>query len=196
MDVARVVARRSLCTRDKVGAVVIDTYGKIIGSGYNNPPRNFQHGDRPCTTWCARARPQPTAGYTGANIPGELEIHSWGIVHKLHGEEKHIEDYDAFMRAHGGKPVPAERAVDYSDCPSLHAEANALMMSDRSLRLHGTIYVTSAICMTCAKLIANSGLTDVVVDLTDVPKHRNWETVATFLESCLITVYALGASHR
>lgn len=34
----------------------------------------------------------------------------------------------------------------YEDCPSLHSEANSLMMSDRTLRSAGTIYVTSHVC--------------------------------------------------
>lgn len=52
---------------------------------------------------------------------------------------------------------------DYTDCPSLHAEANALLAADRSSWQGGTIYVTGAICHACGKLIANSGLARVVV---------------------------------
>src|SRR5690606_28313047 len=59
-------------------------------------------------------------------------------------------------------PTPAT-ARSYTDCPSLHAEANALSVCDRSLREGGTIYVTSPICYGCAKLIANSGLKRVVM---------------------------------
>jgi len=78
---------------------------------------------------------------------------------------------------------------DYQDCPALHAEANALMVCDRKDREGGTIYVTSGVCWGCAKLIANSGLSTVVVDATTYEKnHRNTEKSYSFLEQCGITV--------
>lgn len=77
---------------------------------------------------------------------------------------------------------------DYSDCPSIHAEANALLMSDRSLRAGGTIYVTSHVCFGCAKLIANSGLHRVVVDTDKADAHRNPLASYQFLIQCDIEV--------
>lgn len=81
-----------------------------------------------------------------------------------------------------------ERAVDYTDCPALHAEANALMRGDRVAREGGTIYVTSHVCMGCAKLIANSGLRDVVVAAQHDGAHREPEKVYRFLDQCGISV--------
>jgi dCMP deaminase len=46
----------------------------------------------------------------------------------------------------------------YTNCPSVHAEMNALMVSDRTRREHGTLYVTRAPCFSCAKAVANSGV--------------------------------------
>lgn len=63
---------------------------------------------------------------------------------------------------------PEYRCADYSDCPSLHAEVNALLTSDRSRREGGTIYVTGELCFQCAKMIANSGIGCVVVLRNDV----------------------------
>lgn len=80
-------------------------------------------------------------------------------------------------------------ALDYSDCPSLHAEANALSVCDRSVREGGTIYVTSHTCMGCAKLIANSGLSTLHVYPGVEAAHRNPANVYAFLEQCGITVY-------
>lgn len=72
---------------------------------------------------------------------------------------------------------------DYSDCPSNHAEINALMHSSRSDREGGTIYVTGVTCYACAKAIANSGITMVV--LVNVARsadgHRNPEQSAKLL---------------
>lgn len=91
-----------------------------------------------------------------------------------------------------GGPPWLELAPDYSDCPSLHAEANALSVCDRSVREGGTIYVTSGVCFGCAKLIANSGLATVVIDMRldmqTLTAHRNVDKSYTFLESVGITV--------
>ena len=78
----------------------------------------------------------------------------------------------------------------YDDCVSLHAEQNALMFSDRRLREGGTIYVSSSVCGTCAKLIANSGLAQCVVMLTDAP-HRNAGKWISFMEQCGVNVVEL-----
>lgn len=77
----------------------------------------------------------------------------------------------------------------YDDCPSLHAEANALMVCDRRDREGGTIYVTSSICMNCAKLIANSGLRHVFV-LVDSARtvHRDYATSHSFMRRCGLLV--------
>lgn len=89
--------------------------------------------------------------------------------------------------ARAQKPV-ADMDPGYTDCPSLHAEANALMMSDKTLRRGGTIYVTSHVCFTCAKLIANSGLSRVVVAPDSETPWRTPDRGYVFLETCGVTV--------
>lgn len=143
---ARSIALRSLCNRDKVGAIITDTTGRIVGEGYNGPPAGYWHGNQPCNIWCKRSSATVT-------------------------------------------PAP-----DYSDCPVIHAEANALLMSDRSERLGGTIYVTSHLCFGCAKLIANSGLHEVYVETDRTDEHRNpWASYAFLLDCGLeVAVFAPG----
>lgn len=81
----------------------------------------------------------------------------------------------------------------YEDCPALHAEANALMMSDRTLRSGGTIYVTSHVCISCAKLIANSGLLGVhVVTDQEVRDYRNADKSYEFMVACGLTINVNG----
>lgn len=138
---ARDLGKRSLCERDQVGALITDVEGKVIGEGYNGPPRGFDHADARCGNWCTRGR--------------------------NHGE-----------------PV----ANDYSDCPALHAEANAITMSDRTLRMGGTLYVTSHVCTPCAKLIANSGLQFVVVDSQREHEHRRSDDSYRFMRDCGLVV--------
>lgn len=142
---ARILALRSLCSRAKVGAVVTDTSNRIVGEGYNGPPKGFKHESKPCTIWCKRACPKT----------GEVA------------------------------PVPEP---DYGDCPSIHAEANALLQADRHERAGGSIYVTSHICFGCAKLIANSGLSEVVVDTDRADTHRNPLASYQFLKECGLRV--------
>jgi len=153
LEVANVVAMRSLCVRDKVGTVIVSATNRIISTGYNGPPSGFEHNEHPCSQWCQRAK---------VSNPNE----QWPVA-----------------------PI----AVDYSDCPSLHAEANALSVCDRLVREGGTIYVTSHVCFNCAKLIANSGLTTLHVSAVALPEsrvqHRDPQKSYDFLERCGITVY-------
>ena len=149
LEVANVVAKRSLCVRDQVGAVIVSTANRIISTGYNGPPSGFEHNEHPCSQWCARAR--------ASQVPGTTQL-----------------------------------ALDYTDCPSLHAEANALSVCDRLVREGGTIYVTSHVCFNCAKLIANSGLTTLHVApavFLESVQHRDPRKSYDFLERCGITVY-------
>lgn len=80
----------------------------------------------------------------------------------------------------------------YTDCPSIHAEANALLFTDREVREGGTVYVSSTVCFTCAKLIANSGLTRVVMSTVRTDAHRNPHRTIDFLRDCRITVHTSG----
>lgn len=81
---------------------------------------------------------------------------------------------------------------EYSGCPAIHAEANALMYVDRSRSLGGTIYIVSPPCEQCAKLISNSGLSRVVCRISDADSHRNPPQVLSYLRKCGIEVLVIG----
>jgi dCMP deaminase len=57
MAMARTIARRSRCSRDQVGAVIVDTGNRIVDAGYNGPPAGFVLPSNivGCRTWCDRA---------------------------------------------------------------------------------------------------------------------------------------------
>lgn len=153
--VANTIAKRSLCSRDAVGAVIVDTRNRPIAMGYNGPPANFNHEGKWCSSWCKRG-----------SIP---------VVYQRTGE------------------IPKD--PEYNDCPSLHAEQNALITADKSNFTGGTIYVSSYLCGTCTKLIANSGLRRVVVFDNRVNRsYRNFETWSNFLKDLEIQVDVYGAS--
>lgn len=82
-------------------------------------------------------------------------------------------------------------AVDLAyglSCPTVHAEANALIFADRSAFAGGTIYVTAACCPDCGKLIANSGLTRVVMRLDSRDLHRRPYDTVELLRACGLDV--------
>lgn len=43
MGVAHAVSRRSTCIRHQIGAVIVDSVGRIASTGYNGAPKNFPH---------------------------------------------------------------------------------------------------------------------------------------------------------
>lgn len=139
MVMAQAIAQRSLCTRQKVGAIVTDPKGGFVGEGYNGPPAGYQHGNQPCNIWCKRSSTLA--------------------------------------------PTP-----DYTDCYTIHAETNALLTSDYSRRIGGSIYVTSHVCWGCAKMIANSGVARVVVEASRPDLHRDPMASYAFLQECGLEV--------
>jgi dCMP deaminase len=56
LEVAGVIAKRSLCTRAQVGAVIVDQRSRVVATAYNGPPHGFDHRSAPCTEWCPRAQ--------------------------------------------------------------------------------------------------------------------------------------------
>lgn len=72
----------------------------------------------------------------------------------------------------------ATQGHDYDRCIAIHAEANALLFSGPMERSNATIYSTGAPCFGCAKLIANSGLGEVVAD---GGRYEGWEETRKFL---------------
>lgn len=139
MDIARLIAKRSVCSRAQVGAVVVSANQRISATGYNGPAAKLKV-DGNCINWCPRAQ-------------GLTELDN-----------------------------------TYDSCPSIHAEANALLYVDRSRVDDGTIYVTGAPCMQCAKLISNSGLRRVVAIIRTIDVHRQPEKVLDYLRSCGLEV--------
>lgn len=58
--------------------------------------------------------------------------------------------------------APEERDPTYRDCPSSHAEANAIIQADRTRSESGIFYVSAVPCFSCAKMISNCGVSRCV----------------------------------
>jgi dCMP deaminase len=90
-------------------------------------------------------------------------------------------DEGACPRAH----ADAKSGWGHDNCIAIHAEANAILYSSPEQREGASIYITGAPCFTCAKLIANSGITEVV---TTGEPYQGWDEVREFLLDCSVRV--------
>ena len=73
----------------------------------------------------------------------------------------------------------------HDNCIAIHAEANAILYSSPVERDGATIFITGVPCFTCAKLIANSGISEVV---TTGDPYEDWDRVRDFLINCKVRV--------
>jgi dCMP deaminase len=82
----------------------------------------------------------------------------------------------------------APQGHDYDRCIAIHAEANALLFSSPEERDGASLYCTGAPCFGCAKLIANSGVSEVVAS---GGRYEGWTEVRDFLRACGVRVRLL-----
>ncbi|MBO2943296.1 cytidine/deoxycytidylate deaminase family protein [Paenibacillus sp. F411] len=68
-----------------------------------------------------------------------------------------VEDYELVTAAGKEEMVKKQRCIR-----TIHAEQNLLLFTDRIDREGSTVYVTDEPCWTCANMLANSGITEVV----------------------------------
>lgn len=81
-----------------------------------------------------------------------------------------------------------DRGRDYDDCIAIHAEANALLLSGPDQRRGASLYCTGAPCFGCAKLVANSGVAEVVAA---GGRYDGWDRVQDFLREAGVRVRLL-----
>lgn len=78
---------------------------------------------------------------------------------------------------------------NYDTCIAQHAEAGALLWSDASMRIGGTLIVNGPPCMGCAKLIASSGLKRLVYKEDPSYVYEQFPSILDFLHSAgIVTV--------
>lgn len=79
--------------------------------------------------------------------------------------------------------------ASYEECLTVHAEMNLISFTSRDQLEGGTIYVSSAVCFDCAKVLANSGVRRVVCEINWLDdRHRRPNRSLKFLRDCGILV--------
>lgn len=207
MKMAKTIAKRSLCDRDQVGAVIASKTNRVVAVGYNNPPAKFDHQGRTCLDWCPRSRDM--RGINGYKYRWDAPQKHRLTEYRFDADDMIVtindnieyritydnqKDLSTLLESCGWVPIlnPTDvKKTSDQTCPSLHAEANALSVCDRSQREGGTIYITSYPCYDCAKLIANSGLHRVVYRMTKRGSERRERATTDsidFLRECYLEV--------
>jgi dCMP deaminase len=74
----------------------------------------------------------------------------------------------------------AEQVVKKQRCiRTIHAEQNLLLFTDPKDREHSVVYVTDQPCWTCANMLANSGISEIVYHR---PYLKDYDKVKTLME--------------
>lgn len=166
MAIAVNMSKRSKCVNRQVGAVIVTKENRPMAVGYNGAPAN----------WDGATKKAPT-----------------GVVHfgtpSVEEQTTNKIDCSEFCPRGGSD----DRGTSYSNCVSVHAEANALLFADRRDYEGGTIYVTNPCCWDCAKLVGNSGVARVVVQVSKVDEHYDNDASLNFIRSCGIQVDTLSS---
>ena len=88
--------------------------------------------------------------------------------------------------------VPSGTPYDYGPglCYSAHAEQNALSRSDSTQFSRSTLYVNGLPCLTCAKMVASSGIPRLV--LAGETDRIDWSDTSAFLMEANLEVEIVG----
>lgn len=141
MSMAYANSLRSSCSQRKVGALIIDEYGNVFSSGYNEVPVS----ERPCKNkfgMCYRK-------YIRKNVNEKIssKITDEKLAHEI---AKIFKD--------------SSKMLDY--CRALHAEENAIVnMARLSVSTDfgkATLYTTTYPCNLCANKIAQVGIKKII----------------------------------
>lgn len=166
MAIAVAMSKRSKCVNRQVGAVIVTKENRPMAVGYNGPPANWKD-----------AKEETKTIHFGSSYTEEST-----------NTKTTCSDFCPRGGSH-------DRGTSYSNCVSVHAEANALLFADRRDYEGGTIYVTNPCCWDCAKLVGNSGVSRVVVQVSEVDEHYDNDASLNFIRSCGIQVDTIPSTH-
>lgn len=167
MGLAAVSALRATCYRRKVGAVLLNSHGHVLSTGYNGVAAGQPH----CNAYIDFVPPAVPC-VSNATISDYLNVISecYAQYTQLTGVTKPISiDNTTDGRIAvtvrqwpnaciGATAASGER---HDDCHAIHAEANALLQC-RNVYDIEALYVTTEPCVACTKLLLNTSCKTVV----------------------------------
>lgn len=84
---------------------------------------------------------------------------------------------------------------DYSNCPSNHAEINAIARMTPTTK-EKRAYVNRLCCITCAKALAAAGVSMVMCKNTEIDGHIDSALIQEYLENCGIMFWRYSGPAR
>jgi dCMP deaminase len=135
LRVAQALADRGTCVKMKVGCVLTDSRGNIVGTGYNGVARGMQH--------CNHIEPGKAGMHAMHYAASPLSIL------RVHPE----------LFPHACAGAASQSGADL--CEAVHAEQNALTRCKEPDAAH-TCYTTVSPCMRCVKQLLNTGCVRIV----------------------------------
>lgn len=156
MSMAYANSMRSSCSQRKVGALIIDDYGNVFSSGYNEVPTS----ERPCGKVYGKCYRKHLRSELKNKLTDEL------------GSKDAAENVSDIVKNNF-------KLLDY--CRALHAEENAIVNMARlsvSANLSkATLYTTTYPCNLCANKIAQVGIKRIIY-FEPYPQEEAKETLS------------------
>jgi dCMP deaminase len=149
MQLALDTALRSTCLRRRVGCVLLNSRGHVIGTGYNGVASGVRH----CN---------------------EVVLEGVDFVQSTVDPliSKPTRFINTYPFACSGAKAPS--GTNLEGCQAIHAEANALLQC-RDVYEIRTCYVTVSPCIACVKLLMNTGCQRIV--FAEPYSHDNSENL-------------------
>lgn len=158
MQLAMTVRLSSGCISRQVGALIIDKERRIVGVGWNDPPKTqIPCSLRSCDELVNNATKEVFSKYE--NSPGFVNyIKTLNLKHEPFCFREELSNYKTELLK---KTIPKQ--AEYTR--ALHAEENALFQASRNMNgsLEGsTLYTSSSTCTLCAKKSYQLGVERIV----------------------------------
>jgi deoxycytidylate deaminase len=151
------------CLSRSIGVVIVDPVkNRVLGAGYNGPPRDTPHPDDPeyleKIVW-----PQLTRGEKETALVSNKKMTAY-VFKDCYDDDKKA----AFIKAYSHSGVCPRRAVGAKSgdrlelCSCEHAEKNAIANAAQSVWGAWAFCWCGVPCWDCTKLIINSGIAKVI----------------------------------
>jgi dCMP deaminase len=148
LDIAARFAEQSTCVRRKVGCVLVDLNGDILGHGFNGVASGRDH--------CNEVKARQPIG-SGRDLPDVSTKPEYYMPFKCEG---------------AGSPS----GQNLDACQALHAEQNAILRLKNYREVH-TAYCTASPCVSCVKLFLGTPCQRIVFleEYTHPAAKTYWE---------------------